>query len=93
MATEMNTSMDIKNIRLNIIQVAVVVIQTVAVVMYVGRQSNKIDSMSDTTSRIERNQEREAADNKIWKAKIEADLADLKVRTALLEARINTMVK
>lgn len=85
--------MDIKNIRLNIIQVAVVVIQTVAVVMYVGRQSNKIDSMSDTTSRIERNQEREAADNKIWKAKIEADLADLKVRTALLEARINTMVK
>ncbi|WP_123849206.1 hypothetical protein [Chitinophaga lutea] len=85
--------MDIKNIRLNIIQVAVVVVQTVAVVMYVGRQSGKIDSVNESTARIERNQEREAADNKIWKAKIEADLADLKVRTALLEARINTMVK
>ncbi|RPE05562.1 hypothetical protein EGT74_24575 [Chitinophaga lutea] len=93
MGAKMTTSMDIKNIRLNIIQVAVVVVQTVAVVMYVGRQSGKIDSVNESTARIERNQEREAADNKIWKAKIEADLADLKVRTALLEARINTMVK
>lgn len=85
--------MDIKNIRLNVIQVGVLVIQTVTVVWFVGRQANKLDNVGESTARIERNQEREAADNKIWKAKIEADLADLKVRTALLEAKVNTMVK
>ena len=85
--------MDIREIRLNIIQVAVVIVQTIAVVGYVGRQAGKIDNVSESTSRIERNQEVQAADNKIWKAKIEADLADLKVRTALLEAKVNTYVK
>lgn len=85
--------MDIRNIRLNIIQVAVLVIQTVTVVWFIGKKDSQLDKLSDSTSRIERNQEQEAADNKIWKAKIEADLADLKVRTALLEARINNYVK
>jgi len=85
--------MDIRNIRMNLIQVAVLVIQTVTVVWIVGKRDGKLDNVADSTARIERNQEREAADNKIWKAKIEADLADLKVRTALLEARINNYVK
>lgn len=85
--------MDIKNIRLNLIQVGVLVIQTVTVVWFIAQQSGKLESVNDSTARIERNQELQAADNKIWKAKIEADLADLKVRTALLEARINIYVK
>ncbi|MBC9913195.1 hypothetical protein [Chitinophaga varians] len=83
--------MDIRDIRLNVIQVAVVIGQTIAVVGYVSRQTSKIDSVNESTTRIERNQEAQAADNKIWKAKIEADIADLKVRTALLEAKINTL--
>jgi hypothetical protein len=85
--------MDIRDLRLNVIQVAVVIVQTVAVVGYVGRQASKIDNVGESTARIERNQEVQAADNKIWKAKIEADLADLKVRTALLEAKVNSYVK
>ncbi len=83
--------MDIKNIRLNIIQVAVIVVQTITVVWLYAGQAGKLDGVFDTTARIERKQDKESDDNKMWKSKIEADLADLKVRTALMEARLNLL--
>ncbi len=83
--------MDIKNIRLNIVTATIILVQAIAVVWSAAKMVAKLDNLTETTAEIRTQQDREAQDNKIWKAKIEADLADLKVRTALLEARINTM--
>lgn len=76
---------------MNVIQVAIVLVQSVTVVWVVAKQAAKLDSVSEAAGRIERKQDQESADARLWKAKIEADLADLKVRTALLEARVNNM--
>lgn len=83
--------MDIRNVKMSIVTVAIVLTQAIAVVWMVAKAVAKLDSLQETTAAIQVQQDREAQDNKIWKAKIEADLADLKVRTALLEARVNTM--
>lgn len=76
---------------MSIVTVVITVSQAVALVWIVAGYAAKLDKVADSTARIEKKQDQEAADNKIWKAKIEADIADLKVRTALLEARVNSL--
>jgi hypothetical protein len=83
--------MDIRNIKIGIANVAIILVQAITVVWMVAKMAAKLDGLTETTAAIQTQQEREAQDNKIWKAKIEADLADLKVRTALLEARVNSI--
>lgn len=84
---------DVKNIRMNIIQVVLVAVNLACAAMYVAKRDAKLELVANTATRIEAKQDKEAEDNKIWKAKIEADIADLKVRMALLEARVNTIAK
>jgi hypothetical protein len=83
--------MDIRNIKLSIVQVAIIVAQAVTVVWAVAKMYALMENLSSKMTEISVQQDREAQDNKIWKAKIEADLADLKVRQALLEAKVNSM--
>lgn len=89
----MAEGVDMKNIRMNVIHVVLVVVNLACAAMYIAKRDAKLEVVADTAARIEAKQDKEAEDNKIWKAKIEADIADLKVRTALLEARINSIVK
>lgn len=83
--------MDIRNIKMSIANVAIILVQAITVVWMVAKMAAKLDNLTETTSKIQVQQDREAQDNKIWKARIEADLADLKVRQALLEAKVNSI--
>jgi len=83
--------MDIKNIRLNLLQVVVVIVQTVSIVWFFSVHFNKLAQVADTTSRTEKKVDNMETDNKLWKGKIEADLSELKVRTAILESKVHDM--
>ncbi|MBV7531353.1 hypothetical protein [Chitinophaga sp. sic0106] len=83
--------MDLKNIKIGIVQVAIIVAQTVTVVWVIGKSANKIDKVDDTTSRVEKKVDKMDEDNKIWKAQIEANQADFKVRLAILEQKVANM--
>lgn len=88
---------DAKDIKMNIVHV-LLVCSNLAIGTYMfARKDTKIDSqmgiVSDAVTRIESNQKQESAENKIWRGKVEAELADLRIRTALLEARVFTSLK
>ena len=86
-----------KDIQINIVPVILVCGNMgMGVYFFTKRDTNidgKIESVSEAVKRIENNQKQDQVENKIWQGKLEAELADLKLRTALLEARVFTNKK
>ncbi|SHN42194.1 hypothetical protein [Chitinophaga sp. CF418] len=76
------------NIQMNIVHVLVMCANLIWASYTYAKRDSLVDQISDSLIRIESNQKQDAADAKIWRGKVEADLAELKVRTALLEARV-----
>lgn len=77
----------INNIRLNMIQVAFLLIQTASIVWFFAHMDSGIQDLNKTVLEIKQAQGQDNTDLKIWKAKVEVDIADLKARLAVIEDR------
>lgn len=80
--------MDIKNIRMTLATAVVLVINTGGLIWGAAKITAMVEKGNDTAARTERKVDAMDQDNKLWKSKIEADLSDLKVRNAILEAKV-----
>jgi heme oxygenase len=91
MGQKMNASMDIKNIRMGIATVCIIVAQAVTVVWMVASAVGEIKRTATDVATIKDDFKKDAADRALWQQKMEAEMSDLKVRTAISEAKIKEL--
>lgn len=84
----MTTGMDIRNIKIGIATVCIIVIQAVTVVWIVASAASDIKYVAREMSAVKDELKTDKSERRLWEQKMETALADLRVRVAVLEDKV-----
>lgn len=81
----------VHNIKFNVIQVGFLLVQTATIVWFFAsmdvHMTSGFESLNKQTTKIEATQDKQADEDKVWREKVEADIAELRIRIAVLESK------
>ena len=83
--------MDIRNIKLGIATVCIIVAQAVTVVWIVASAASDIKYVAKEMSTVKDELKTDKSERRMWEQKMETSLADLRVRVAVLEDKVKDM--